>query len=782
MKQIITILVAFLPIISYAQSNKLLEIDQNSFAPVQTDVMTGVGIDKIGTDPSKRPCARIKMHINRMTKEDIEGVRVRTVGGSTVVTRQVVSSEGNGLIVEMTAKSPTRFYLHHDQYGESNEVSVNLEGNKEYRIEAMLNTTHTVVVSSNQPGAEVYIDGGFKGTIDNSYTLTVSDVYPGTHRIKVQSGSLSSEQDVEVSATNVYFRIRLNHEQAKPQYVFFEVNPKDATLVIENEPRPLDSYGQCTIALNNGSYEYSVSAKDHHTESGTFVVNGQKVEKQIKLKAAYGWLTVPNTSVLNGASIFIDEISVGKAPLSVYKLSSGQHKVRIVQNLYKQHEEIITITDEVAYTHAPKLVANFANVVLDGGEGSDIYVNATLKGKSPWTGRLAAGTYIFEARRAGHRTSSISKDVTPSEEKVTFNIPAPVAILGSINVKSTPGMADIYVDNQKVGRTPMSLDLVVGEHRLSIQKEGFQTSYSNVTITEGKVEDLDVTLNSAYTNTTAGSSSNTSIGTASTASRMYTVRYPVTNSSSWVWVYVDGTLVGSTKRTVSIPDGIHDLIVEVDGNKYYGNRMTFSSSTASVIDLTNAPRVASSKSVTSYYSSSSSSKSSSSSNSYKKKSSTNGWNTFNIGIMADVAYDTSTEKMAIGGGINCRMSKAYSLLKPTLGLRYLYNGAGINHFAIPLTLDFNLVRIFGAEWSWYMGVGIEPMYSSGENTSIGEYYDSYTGEYVSYTDSTTYNGWSLGFICNLFGLGFRHHDFNVYMSFDLNEDNCYVGMRNTYYF
>ena len=65
MKHFLTFIIAFLPFISSAQSTKLLEIDASSFAPVQTGIIDGVPIDKIGMDPSRRPCARIKMHVNR---------------------------------------------------------------------------------------------------------------------------------------------------------------------------------------------------------------------------------------------------------------------------------------------------------------------------------------------------------------------------------------------------------------------------------------------------------------------------------------------------------------------------------------------------------------------------------------------------------------------------------------------------------------------------------------------------------------------------------------------
>ena len=78
MKQILTLLIALLSFVAVeaqTQSNSII-IDEQSFKPVQTDAMSGVAIDKIGVDNSKRPCARIKMHINRMTREEIESLSV----------------------------------------------------------------------------------------------------------------------------------------------------------------------------------------------------------------------------------------------------------------------------------------------------------------------------------------------------------------------------------------------------------------------------------------------------------------------------------------------------------------------------------------------------------------------------------------------------------------------------------------------------------------------------------------------------------------------------------
>ena len=372
-----------------AQQNTSIEIDPSSFKPVQTSAISGVAIDKIQPDLSRRPCARIKMHINRMSREDIASLSVKTVGGNVVVMKSVVASEGNGLIIELTAKPQTRFYLHHDKYGDSNEVVLDLEGEKEYKLEAELSLLQSIVVSTNVVGADVYIDNDFKGQTGSSMALTVNDMTHGIHDLRVSYGVAKSERQIEVSGSNIHFRIDVDSSLSRPQYVVFVVQPKSASVVIEGKTLLPDADGVVTTVLNSGSYNYLVTAKEHHDEKGTFVVSGSKVQKSVILRPAYGWLSVPSKGVLVGASVFVDNGFVGQTPVAEHKLSSGTHRVRVVKEMYRAHEEDIVVEDNKRVEYAPTLVADCASVTIDAGGSYDIYVNNELKGESPWSGNLA---------------------------------------------------------------------------------------------------------------------------------------------------------------------------------------------------------------------------------------------------------------------------------------------------------------------------------------------------------------------------------------------------------
>ena len=196
------------------EPKRLINIDLASFQPVQTGALSGVNIDPIAMDRSQRACARIKLHINRMSREDIDQLVVYPIGGNIELTKKVTFYEGNGLILEMTAKPQTRFYFHHDKYGDSNEVVLNLEGNKEYYLEAHLDLLLPITVATNVAGAEVFIDREFAGLTDENGLRTIAEVAPGKHSLLVVYENFAARQNVEVNSAKISFCLTINNSPA----------------------------------------------------------------------------------------------------------------------------------------------------------------------------------------------------------------------------------------------------------------------------------------------------------------------------------------------------------------------------------------------------------------------------------------------------------------------------------------------------------------------------------------------------------------------------------------
>ena len=132
MKRIFTILLTiFLCATASAQMENSIVLDAKSFRAVQTDALTGVNIDPIGLDHSRQACARIKIKFDRMNKAQIDALEVKMRSNTDLTKQKVADYYDNVLILEMTAKPNTRFYFYSPEFGESNEVTLNLEGNRE---------------------------------------------------------------------------------------------------------------------------------------------------------------------------------------------------------------------------------------------------------------------------------------------------------------------------------------------------------------------------------------------------------------------------------------------------------------------------------------------------------------------------------------------------------------------------------------------------------------------------------------------------------------------------
>ena len=443
MKKIFLALVASLvTFVVAAQAEHSIILDQSSFRAVQSDAFTGVNIDKIGDDTSRKPCARVKIKFANMTRAEVDALDVKFQSNTDLAKRKVADYYDNVLILEMTAKPNTRFYVKSPEYGESNEVTLNLEAYKEYEMDARLNQSFSIVVNSDVQGAEVYIDGKIKGRTDSSNSCTIKDVMIGSHTLKLVYGAMTSEQQIEVNSGKISFRQNVNIASSKPQYVVFSVEPKNSVITIDGQIYVAED-GVVVALLENGEHTFKAEARGYHSQSEKFTVAGSKIERVITLKG------------------------------------------------------------------------DFANVTIQADNGADIYINDKKVGTTSWSGNLNSGLYIFEARKLGYHTQSISKQITSDNPQQSYTLPALAPIYGSADINSSPAMADITIDGKSVGRTPLQLDnLLAGEHIVKISKAGYVDFTQKIVVADGKTTTVTAALTkfSASTATTSSSSGTYNIG------------------------------------------------------------------------------------------------------------------------------------------------------------------------------------------------------------------------------------------------------------------------------
>ena len=398
MKRHYIFLTAILTILTAtAQVEHSIILDQSSFRNVNTDPFSHIPIDPIRKDSSRNPCARVKIRFANMNRAEVDALRVQ-FRSNTDLARQEVGYYDNILILEMTAKPDTRFYVQSDTYGQSNEVTLNLEGDTEYEMEARLNQTFSIAVNSNVEGAEVYIDNRFVARTDANHKATISEVTIGNHTLKLVYGNVDYEQQIVVNKNSILFTQNVNIAAAESQFVVFIVEPKSAVVTINNQPYSLTD-GAMRVVLDPGTYNYTVAAAGYHAQSGSFTVAGEKVENSVNLAAdsASVTLTAPDN-----AEIWINGEKVGTGTWRG-TLNSGAYIFEARKEGYRNSrlsQRITSATASQSYTlPAPEPI--YGSIMVDG---TPLTADVILDGKHIGTLPLKLGNILV-----GNHTLTISK-------------------------------------------------------------------------------------------------------------------------------------------------------------------------------------------------------------------------------------------------------------------------------------------------------------------------------------------------------------------------------------
>ncbi len=283
-------------------------------------------------------------------------------------------------------------------------------------------------------------------------------------------------------------------ESLQSQYLIFEVSPADAIVEVNQEMWPVTD-GVAHKIVPFGTYDYRIEAAEYHSEAGKVVVNDANSKKQVKvsLKPAFGWIEINAGSNpdLSGANVYVDNKGVGTIPVKTERLSSGSHNVKVVKALYKPLMQTVLVQDNQITKFEPRMNADYGNVTLTVENDAEIWVNDELKGTGRWSGKLASGEYLFEARLANHRKTTMRKVIAPQASMQTYALQAPIPLCGNLDVSSTPAFAEVWLDGKKVGETPMLLPKVlIGQHEIVFKKQGCGDSRQTITLAEGETKSV----------------------------------------------------------------------------------------------------------------------------------------------------------------------------------------------------------------------------------------------------------------------------------------------------
>lgn len=340
-------------------------------------------------------------------------------------------------------------------------------------------------------------------------------------------------------------------ESAGGQYLVMTVTPANAEVSIDDVPVEVAD-GVVSTLLKYGKHTYRVSAALHEPTMGQFEIGNAKKELSVALQPAYGILQIDSDPA--GAEVYIDGDyqPAGTTPFTSKWLSSGKHTLQFKMPVYKTRTMEVAVPGNGATQSVEAVLQpNFAEVAVSAPGDAEIYINNELKGVGRWSGRLNAGLYTVEARKASHYSSSQSVEVEAGDKR-TVTLSAPTPRYGSLNVNTRPVGATVSVDGTALtGTTPnIYADILIGEHTLTVAKSGYAEAEQRITVEEGKVLPVSITLTEKEKVAPAPSARTADLQ-SETKNRVFTV-----NGVSFKMVYVEGGAfeMGATpEQEVHIP-------------------------------------------------------------------------------------------------------------------------------------------------------------------------------------------------------------------------------------
>ncbi len=329
------------------------------------------------------------------------------------------------------------------------------------------------------------------------------------------------------------------YDSSKKQKMILQVYPASARVEINGMSVTLDRNGICEQELSFGVYDVTVSASKYHTMRTQIEINDPKKTQRfdLRLKQAFGWLKITGTG---DESLSIDGRSTPYTPGKNIELMSGHYRVLLQKPLYKPYERAIEVRDSVVVEINPRFEANFRELQFKVYNDAEIWVDDVKVGKGDWTGKLEYGTHRIECKKESHRPTELVLNVDP-QTLGPFMLESPTPIYGTLIVSSEPAGAEVFIDDQYEGVTPGTFRKLIGKHKVSIRRTGFNTHEETIDLEERYSSRVEAKLENII---------------------------PITISSTpSATLYIDGIEVGKTLWSKTVIAGQHT--VKLTAPRYY---------------------------------------------------------------------------------------------------------------------------------------------------------------------------------------------------------------------
>ncbi|HJL63840.1 MAG TPA: PEGA domain-containing protein, partial [Candidatus Marinimicrobia bacterium] len=195
------------------------------------------------------------------------------------------------------------------------------------------------------------------------------------------------------------------------------------------------------------------------------------------------------------ARVYLDGKEVGTTPYSSESVGLGTHEVEVRMDGYENWNKIVEVEADKENVLTVALQMMGGTISIESAPtNAKIFLDGKKINKTPKIIKnILPGKHLLEARMDGYEDWGEVVDVE------AYNDYALKAVLlakpGSINVKSKPANATIYLDGEEIGITPATItDLMPGEYMLELKMDGYEVWSESINVETNIEKTLTATL------------------------------------------------------------------------------------------------------------------------------------------------------------------------------------------------------------------------------------------------------------------------------------------------
>jgi hypothetical protein len=192
----------------------------------------------------------------------------------------------------------------------------------------------------------------------------------------------------------------------------------------------------------------------------------------VKLVPDFGNLEI--TSVPSGATVFLDNQQRGNTPLKISRIPSRAYQIRVQNNLYHtENFNLFVQRGEITKRHVNLKPAFGELLISSEPEGASVYVNEEHWGNTPiHKTEVASGEYRIRVQMETRKGFLPRADrVVVKDNERTQRMFQLQTNMAQVQFTSKPDNANILLNGQEIGRTPLTKEIEAGTYSVRYQIE-----------------------------------------------------------------------------------------------------------------------------------------------------------------------------------------------------------------------------------------------------------------------------------------------------------------------